>query len=34
MAEYRKELEDLQTKIDRGEKLISGLAGEKGRWEA
>jgi dynein heavy chain len=34
MMQYRKELEDLQIKIDRGDKLISGLSGEKGRWEA
>lgn len=34
MSSYKKELEDLQTKIDRGDKLISGLSGEKTRWEA
>ena len=34
MAAYRKELENLQTKIDRGDKLITGLSGEKSRWEA
>jgi dynein heavy chain len=27
-------LEQLQTMIDRGDKLISGLQGEKTRWEA
>src|SRR5574343_72445 len=34
MSSYKKELEDLQTKIDRGDKLITGLSGEKTRWEA
>mmetsp|Transcript_21619 Transcript_21619/g.15865 ORF Transcript_21619/g.15865 Transcript_21619/m.15865 type:complete len:271 (+) Transcript_21619:3003-3815(+) len=34
MQAYRNELEDLQAKIDRGDKLITGLAGEKTRWEA
>lgn len=34
MSTYKRELEDLQTKIDRGDKLITGLSGEKGRWEA
>lgn len=31
---YRRELEVIQLKIDRGDKLISGLSGEKTRWEA
>lgn len=34
MAIYQAELNSLQIKIDRGEKLISGLSGEKTRWEA
>lgn len=34
MAKYKAELDDLQVKIDRGDKLISGLSGEKTRWEA
>lgn len=34
MSIYKRELEDLQTKIDRGDKLITGLSGEKIRWEA
>lgn len=34
MDSYMTELEDLQTKIDRGDKLITGLSGEKTRWEA
>ena len=34
MSNYKRELEDLQTKIDRGDKLITGLSGEKTRWEA
>lgn len=34
MAAYKRELDDLQTKIDRGEQLVTGLAGEKTRWEA
>ncbi|KAF4698240.1 hypothetical protein FOZ63_002766, partial [Perkinsus olseni] len=28
-----KQAEDLKTKLDRAEKLVSGLAGEKDRWE-
>lgn len=34
MSAYKRELDDLQTKIDRGEQLVTGLAGEKTRWEA
>jgi len=34
MLAYKRELDDLQTKIDRGEQLVTGLAGEKTRWEA
>ena len=34
MEEHRLALEVLQQKIDRGDKLISGLADEKKRWEA
>ena len=34
MDGYKKELEDLQFKIDTGEKLVSNLSGEKERWEA
>ena len=34
MAKYKAELDDLQVKIDRGDKLISGFSGEKTRWEA
>jgi len=34
MAAYKAELQNLQVKIDRGDKLITGLAGEKTRWEA
>jgi len=34
MAAYKAELHNLQVKIDRGDKLITGLAGEKTRWEA
>ncbi len=34
MTGYKKELEELQTKIERGEQLVSGLSGEKTRWEA
>ena len=34
MIGYKKELDDLQTKIDRGEQLVTGLSGEKTRWEA
>ena len=32
MLAYKKELDNLQTKIDRGEKLVHGLSGEKARW--
>jgi len=34
MAMYKAALDDLQKKIDRGDKLVSGLSGEKTRWEA
>lgn len=34
MSKYKAELDELQVKIDRGDKLVSGLAGEKTRWEA
>lgn len=34
MANYKAALDDLQKKIDRGDKLVSGLSGEKTRWEA
>ena len=34
MKELKDELDNLQVKIDRGDKLVSGLAGEKTRWEA
>jgi dynein heavy chain len=34
MSALKAELDDIQVKIDRGDKLISGLAGEKTRWEA
>ena len=34
MKAFKDELESLQVKIDRGDKLVSGLAGEKTRWEA
>jgi dynein heavy chain len=34
MAAFKAELHDLQVKIDRGDKLITGLSGEKTRWEA
>ena len=34
MSGYKLELDELQTKIDRGEQLVTGLAGEKMRWEA
>lgn len=34
MSSLKAELDDIQVKIDRGDKLISGLAGEKTRWEA
>lgn len=34
MKSLKDELDNLQVKIDRGDKLISGLSGEKTRWEA
>lgn len=34
MDAFKRELEDLQIKIDTGEKLVSNLSGEKERWEA
>jgi dynein heavy chain len=34
MEAFKRELDQLQVKIDRGDKLISGLSGEKTRWEA
>jgi dynein heavy chain len=34
MSHYKNELDTLQVKIDRGDRLITGLAGEKTRWEA
>ena len=34
MKKLKEELDNLQVKIDRGDKLVSGLAGEKTRWEA
>jgi len=34
MDTFKKELEDLQLKIDTGEKLVTNLSGEKERWEA
>ena len=34
MASYKAELDSLQVRIDRGDRLISGLSGEKTRWEA
>ena len=34
LAEFKALLKDLETKIDRGERLIQGLAGEKLRWES
>lgn len=34
MTAYKAELDNLQTKIERGDKLITGLSGEKTRWEA
>lgn len=33
-AALEAELEDLETKLMRAEKLVSGLAGERSRWEA
>jgi len=34
MEAYKADLEQLQAKIERGEKLVTGLADEKTRWEA
>jgi len=34
MEAYKADLEQLQAKIERGDKLITGLAEEKVRWEA
>lgn len=34
LEDYKALLKTLETKIDRGEKLISGLSGEKLRWES
>ena len=34
VEKLKDELDNLQVKIDRGDKLVSGLAGEKTRWEA
>jgi len=34
MASFKAELDGLQVKIDRGDRLITGLSGEKTRWEA
>ena len=34
MEAYKADLEQLQAKIERGDKLITGLADEKTRWEA
>ena len=34
MSKYKAELDALQVMIDRGVKLVDGLAGEKTRWEA
>jgi dynein heavy chain len=34
LEEYKAVLKDLETKIDRGERLVQGLAGEKLRWES
>ena len=34
MAKYKAALDDLQKKIDWGDKLASGFSGEKTRWEA
>jgi hypothetical protein len=33
MEAYKADLEQLQAKIERGDKLITGLADEKDRWE-
>jgi len=33
MVMYKKELDSLQAKIERGEKLVSSLVDEKERWE-
>lgn len=34
MSAFKAELDSLQVKIDRGDRLVSGLAGEKTRWES
>jgi dynein heavy chain len=34
LDEYFAVLKDLEQKIDRGERLVQGLAGEKLRWES
>lgn len=34
MEAYKKEVDNLQIKIDRGDKLVSSLSGEKARWGA
>jgi len=34
METYKADLDQLQAKIERGDKLITGLSGEKIRWEA
>ena len=34
MEAYKADLEQLQQKIERGDRLITGLAEEKTRWEA
>lgn len=34
LESFKALLKDFETKIDRGEKLISGLSGEKLRWES
>lgn len=34
LQQFKEVLDKLQLMIDRGEKLVSGLAGEKTRWEA
>jgi len=33
VAIYQAELDDLKAKMERGDKLITGLSGEKARWE-
>jgi len=34
MEDFKKKLQTLSVKIDRGEQLVSGLSGEKIRWNA